>query len=410
MSSLPADGRRHDIDVLRISAFTLLILYHASGVWQRDSDFVIVSDYQNGWIEWLRIVVNRWRMPLLFVISGVALSLAMQTRPQPGWRRALRSTRRLLLPLVFAMLVIVPVQPYVQAVLRGAVEPGYLAFWWRYLQLQPWPEGSFSGAQYGVTWMHLWYLPYLWCYTLVLLLARPLLDSGPVQRLRSLWLRCHPLAWILATAGWVFVCLWWLMPRFPESHALIGDWFAHGLYFSCFLAGWLIARDEPFWHRLRRWRWPLLWMALAAISIELGLRTAGRLLGPGELPSWAWHVPWAMIERAARATYTCTALLAILGWASLYLNRPFRWLPRANEAVYPCYILHQSLLVLLAYWLLPWRLGPWLEPLLVIGGTFAGCWLAYTLVIRRIGTLRALFGLEPERTAPRQPSAVATPR
>ena len=61
--------------------------------------------------------------------------------------------------------------------------------------------------------------------------------------------------------------------------------------------------------------------------------------------------------RTLRNLYIWTALCAILGWAHVLLNRPFRWLPWANEAVYPWYVLHQSLIVLFAYWLLPLQLG-----------------------------------------------------
>ncbi|MDO5506308.1 MAG: acyltransferase [Pseudoxanthomonas suwonensis] len=399
---LPA-RRRHDIDALRVFAFALLILYHASGIWQRDSDFVIVSGYQHGWIEWARIALNRWRMPLLFLISGVALSLALRARPQGGWRMFGKRSVRLLLPLVFGMLVVVPVQPYVEAVNRGSIEPGYLRFWWQYVQLRQWPDDAFSAARYGMTWAHLWYLPYLWCYTAVLLALRPLLESRLVRQGMSGWLRLATLPWLLLPGFWLFVCVWWLQPLFPETHALFGDWFAHGLYFACFLCGWLVAPHDGFWRRLRALRWPLLAWAVVFITIELGLRAAGRFLPPHDVPAWAGHVPWGMIERAARALYTCTALLAILGWASTWLDRPFRWLRWANEAVYPCYILHQSVLVVLAYWLIPLQLGPWIEPTLIIAGTFALCLLLFA-GIRRMALLRPMFGL-PARGIRRSPAA-----
>jgi surface polysaccharide O-acyltransferase-like enzyme len=121
------------------------------------------------------------------------------------------------------------------------------------------------------------------------------------------------------------------------------------------------------------------------------------------------HVPWYAIERIARASYTWMALLAIFGWGRVLLDRPFRWLAYCSEAVFPWYILHQTLIVALAYWLIPMRLGPVVEPALVIGGTIAGCLLLHEYVIRRAPLLRPLFGLKRESDAAPAVAAAAVP-
>src|SRR3546814_10673945 len=66
------------------------------------------------------------------------------------------------------------------------------------LHLRPWPEGGWTGAAYGVTWNHLWYLAYLWIYTGVLVLVLPLLGSAPVRRASD---------WLLSRRGW-----WLIVP------------------------------------------------------------------------------------------------------------------------------------------------------------------------------------------------------
>lgn len=398
--------RRHDIDALRVFAFALLILYHASGIWQVDSSFHVVSRHGFEHMDALRIVSNRWRMPLIFAISGIAIGLAM---PRPGWRFAARRSIRLLVPLVFAMLTTVAVQAYCEARLGGRVEAGFLRFWLRYLQLRPWPAGTFSGAEFGVTWNHLWYLAYLWCYTMALLLLMPLLDRPWACRLRHLLGRGGVFSsWLLPVLGWL-AALWWLHPRFPESHALAGDWYAHAVYFTCFLGGWLVAREEAAWRWLVRRRWWSAGVALVAIAVELALKLSDLWLGDGPLPGWAMAVDWRLVNAGARACYGWSALLAIFGFARLWLDRPFRWLPYANEAVYPWYILHQSLLVLIGYRVVPlgWRAGA--EVLAILGGTVLGCALLHELLIRRIGWLRPLFGLRPARGAARSAGSLRRP-
>src|SRR3546814_19059234 len=81
------------------------------------------------------------------------------------------------------------------------------------------------------------------------------------------------------------------------------------------------------------------------------------------------QLPWHGIELAARSLYMWTALLAIFGWARVLLDRPFPWLPYATQAVYPWYILHQSLIVPIVFLLAPLHLGPVLEPTLVVGSS-----------------------------------------
>ncbi|RYE86926.1 MAG: acyltransferase, partial [Oxalobacteraceae bacterium] len=225
-------SRRYDIDALRVFAFALLILYHVSGVYQVDSDFQIVSSYQYAWLDYVRIVFNRWRMPLLFAISGIAIGLALHR--QGTGRFLLLRTWRLLLPLVFGMLFVVSVQAYCEGVSKGMLEPGYGAFLWRYLQLKPWPEGTFAGATHGITWNHLWYLAYLWTYTVLLVALMPLLRSAPAQRAMAWLARPRRLAWLLAPALLFFAYLLVLLPRFPETHALAGDWTLHAEYFTVF--------------------------------------------------------------------------------------------------------------------------------------------------------------------------------
>ena len=110
-----------------------------------------------------------------------------------------------------------------------------------------------------------------------------------------------------------------------------------------------------------------------------------------------WRLFWQTLPRP----------LAALAWARALLNRPWRWLPYATEAVFPWYILHQSLIVVLVFVLAPMELGPVAEPLLVLLGTVAGCGLLHHALIRRSPVLRPLFGLKPLRTPARTPAATA---
>jgi len=387
--------RRHDIDALRIFAFALLILYHTAMAYVSGSgwDFHIKSIHTAEWLQWPMIFLNRWRMSLLFLISGAAIALAA---PEGRLGRFARErTWRLMLPLIFGIFVVVPIQPYCEGVASGHLAPGFWNFLVSYWDFHVWPKDSFTGWQYGFTWNHLWYLAYLWTYTVCLVALMPLLGLAGVRS--GIAAFCRMPAWLFVgapTALLLFYILY-LAPKFPGTNAFAGDWYQHAKYATIFLAGYLLARETGFWSRVVSLRRVTLVTALASITLYLGLRLTGQLVSAD---SWVYRVPqtfWEVLSQTAQTLYLWTALLAILGWGKALLDRPFRWLPYCTEAVYPWYMLHQSLIILILFWLKPMSLGPWLEPALVVGGTVAGCYVLHEFVIRRVAFIRPLFGLKP---------------
>lgn len=389
-------ARRHDIDALRVLAFGLLILYHV-GMFYVSWDWHVKSAYQSTTLESIMRIVNQWRMPLIFLISGLAVHFLLD-KVHPGvfaWRRI----TRLGVPLLFGMLVIVPPQAYYQALENGAFDGNYLAFLVAYFTFQPWPEGAFDGSDIGITWNHLWYLPYLLCYTLAglpLFLWLRSRGAGVARRLRALrgpWLVLLPILPLLAAGLLVY-------PKFPYiSHSLLDDWYAHAMYGTIFLYGYLIGRDEGLWGEIGRLRRSTLCLAVVAYP--------GTLL----VADWAGENPTALQNLALFTIVYLNRwlwLLAILGWGYTLLNRSFRWLPYATEAVYPWYIVHQTIIVVAGYELSKLALGPVIEPVLLVTITIGGCLVVHECLVRRVSWLRPLFGLKSRKKgAMRNPGPAA---
>lgn len=388
-------NRRHDIDTLRVLAFALLILYHAAMAYVDGWDFHLKSAYTAEWLQWPMIALNRWRMPLLFMISGIALGLSLPA--QGRLRYTLRRSWRLLLPLLFGIVAVVSLQAYYDALDKGDIEPGLAHFLWRYWQFRPWPGAHFSGASYGFTWNHLWYLAYLLNYTVLTIalatLLRPLRGLlphwRPGDRMLGALLLVLPVVWL----AWALLVL---MPHWPPTHALLDDLYVHAESLPLFLAGFLLARWQRGWDLLVRSRRLTLVLALVGLTLELGLRALGRLPHVGPVDAWVLALPWAQTERVGRALYTWCMVLALFGWARVLLDRPWPGLAYCREAVFSWYILHQTLLIVLLYGLRPLQLGPWLEPALLVAGTAGGCLLLHELLIRRVRWLRPLFGLRAD--------------
>ncbi len=88
-------------------------------------------------------------------------------------------------------------------------------------------------------------------------------------------------------------------------------------------------------------------------------------------------------------------VLALLGYAHTHLNVRRSWLARANEAAFPVYVVHQTVLVGAAFFIVRLHLPLSFKYLLVVLATFAGSLATYA-VVQAVNPLRVLFGLHPQ--------------
>jgi len=376
-------GRRYDIDALRVIAFGLLILYHIGMFYVADWDWHVKSNHQSAWLQVPMLLLNQFRMPLIFLISGLAVSFVWGKYPPVTF--ALRRVWRLFIPLVFGMAVVIAPQNYYEALSNDAIERGFSDFFSTYLLGQDFPQKAYDGDDSpGWTWNHLWYLPYLLSYTLALIPIALVLERLAIPlrtwfcQLRGVWLVVVPVIPLLIFGNLIY-------PHYPYvNHGFFDDWYAHAMYSTFFFYGFLVGRDSGLWRELLRLRKVTLGLAcvfFVALYVYATLLPEGSSTGQhfgktviGYLNRWLWVV-------------------AMLGWGHHMLNRPFKWLPYATQAVYPWYILHQTMIVVVGYELSQLALGPLVEPMLVLAATIVGCLVIHQFIIGRLVILRPLFGL-----------------
>jgi len=389
--------RRHDLDWVRVCAFGLLVFYHV-GMYYVTWSWHVKSPFASTTLEPLMLLSSPWRLSLLFLISGVATAFLFGGSPAAGAaprdRHRLLATRsrRLLVPLVFGIAVVVPPQSYYEVVeqLPGGYHAGYLAFLGQYLTGY---DGfcDADGCLYVPTWNHLWFVAYLWVYTMVLGLVWTVAPRVLWSMGQSLERPLSGLGALLLPALVLGVLRMALAGRFEQTHALIDDWYSHAQYFSVFLLGFLLARTATFWDALMRFRWVALMLWLVSWAGLTGYFGAYASAESPHALRMAMRALWGMGQWGA--------IVALLGFARRWNPGDSHLLRYLVPAVFPVYILHQTIIVVAAHNLKPFGLSPMFEGPLLVVMTFALAFGAYE-VVRRVAWLRPLFGLKRSQPTP----------
>lgn len=383
----PYTERRYDIDWLRTLAFAVLILYHVGMYYVADWGWHIKSDQTSVWLQNLMMLTAPWRMSLLFFISAVALALVQRRADSPsGLHLARLRTRRLLVPLLFGMFVIVVPQVYFEALSQDLIEPGYFQFWVQYIN----PRTDLLTEHHTpiglLTWNHLWFLPYLWGYSLlVLLLRRPLNRLGQSR----IFQRVPPVVAIAAVVVALMLVWLYLRPHFPATHALLDDWYNHARYLPVFVFGYLFALHTRWWQFVIDHRRLFLCLAVACYLLILA-ESNGAF--PALEADFEAHLDVQLMVGTVVALNRWAWIFCVVGYAGFYLNRPSPVLRYTNPAILPWYILHQTLIIVFAWWLKPFALPIGLEAAVLLALTVVGCIGGYG-VIRRVNILRWLCGM-----------------
>ena len=113
-SALPKPERRYDIDALRVLAVLLLIFFHTAMIFAAWEKWHVRSEQMSVGLEWFIIFVHQWHMPLLFLLAGASTYYALFFRTPKTY--ASERFKRLFLPLLFGILVIVPPQVYIERI------------------------------------------------------------------------------------------------------------------------------------------------------------------------------------------------------------------------------------------------------------------------------------------------------
>ncbi len=364
--------RRHDLDWLRVGAVLLLLPFHSARVFDPFEDFYVHSSTTSEPLFWSVVAfISMWQMELLFVLAGAASWFAFGKRTASEYRA--ERVKRLLVPFLFGLVVIVPIQQYLAIVWRGG-SASVAAFTTHYWGMQ----GEIGGYDGAFTFGHLWFVFYLFLYSLA---AAPL------------FARWHARAGGRRWVGWYLVLMpfvMWIGEALPWPEDGPQNLFYS---FALFVSGFLLV-SEP---RLER-AIDDAWRGLVPLGVIL---VASRLwLGAsGTYAEWDEGAMSVVLD-VYRLTVTWVAVLALMALGRRFLSFETPFLRWANEGAYPIYLLHQSVIIVVAYamleaWVAPAVAGWAIVTVVSLAATVG----AYELLVRPWNPVRVLFGMKP-RVAP----------
>jgi uncharacterized protein (DUF2147 family) len=397
----PHDARRYDIDWLRIGATLLLFVFHVGMVFNPAPFYHIRNDDLSfGWLVVCGFI-SLWHMPLFFLLAGWSLCASLRTRGGAGVVK--ERTLRLLVPLLVGCLVFMPVIKYLE--LSSGLDLNHAGLRVSPARLDGFrlviPEGLSLAAPFDesfaaflptfftlerFTWAHLWFVAYLFAFTLLYLpaFAWLLRRSGEPERVPALVVYAPVVPLVLVQLV--------LRPHWPGIQNLYDDWANVAYYTTYLFAGFALARYPAVEQATQR-EWPR--------ALTLGVASCGVLLA-GVLQLYES----SSVLLAGSAIAGWCFVVAALGLARRFLAVGNTALHYLSEAAFPIYVLHQAAIVVPGYFLLRFQLGIAAKFLLLlvvsVGLTFA----IYHFVVRELSAVRFLFGMRPKasplpRLAPR---------
>jgi len=388
--------RRYDIDWLRITAMLILFSFHNARFFDFMDWHLKNAERSMGFMAFVGFL-HQWLMPIFFLVSGAGSWFALEFRDSGQYLRD--RFKRLLVPYyLVGLLILVPPQYYWEQVTHGRFIGSFSQFIPHYFHYPRDPQifGFYlkPGPLFLSYWSgHLWFLHYLFLFSLIALPLFLFLKSNSGKNLISgLAGLCHRRGGIFLFVIPVALIQMALRARFP-----IYLWWADfGYWLVFFIIGYLLPADERFKEAIERTGWISLAIgATTTFVILLGFAT-GYTVGWEQNPT---YTPGYLIYQALRSLNTWCWIAFALAISSNFLNFRNKILDYCSEAVLPFYVLHQTIILAVGYYVVQWNLNILLKYLIISTTSFAVIMTLYDLLIRRNIALRFLFGMRVKAQA-----------
>jgi glucans biosynthesis protein C len=372
--------RLHYLDWLRVIAILGVFLFHASNVFN-DADFHIKNAERSTAITIFQGFLFPWGMPLFFLIAGTGSWFALRRRSSSQYTR--ERFRRLLIPFLFGCVLLTPIQLYFEwthKLQTGVVQGSFQEF----LGTLPW---GLSPRLFGAAGYHLWFLAFLFCFSLITLPLFRWFEGDVGKGLVAAAARlCEHRGAILLFIVPLALLRLSLHPFFPEEH----NWSDFFFLMVLFILGYLLFADDRLTRVVRR-DWPIsLAVGVAALLGALALALSAESFDIEAAPRTAQDFAfWGLVT----VNSWCSTIF-VLALGMYFLDFSHKWLRYGQEAILPFFVVHQPVIIVIAFFVVQWNAALPIKVAAVLLGSFVVSIGLYELIIKRIGPLRVVFGMK----------------
>ena len=330
--------RLYYLDWLRVIAILILHFYHTAAIFTLPH-FMIKNNELSPLLGEINQFFHEWRLALLFFVSGAGTAFALGFRGTGTY--VTERVKRLLVPLLFGVLLIIPPQVYIERISQGFEFSSFLEF------LKQLPESGLYPAG-NISWHHLWFVGYLFLFSL---LALPLFiyfrtDKGKNHMMlfsNRINRPVHLLLWSLP----IMVIMVMLTPISTGVQNIVNDSSMFFSYFFFFIFGYLIHTGN-LWEKLATGRLLFFKIAFLCTAVLYYLRWTNAIPVNPESAGY-------IIYHCLNAMNSWAWVITITGYGVRYLNIKSPLIIIANKGIYPFYILHQTIIIIVAYYILPFN-------------------------------------------------------
>jgi surface polysaccharide O-acyltransferase-like enzyme len=353
-------GRKSYIDNLRWLCVLMLFPYHILMIYNSFGENFYVKGEDIKAATAFITLTWPWFMPLLFTVAGISAAFALKKRSIVEYVK--ERGRKLLIPLISGLLLVIPVQTYFAERFHNGYDGGYFA---QYILFFTKPT-DLSGYTGGFTPGQLWFVLYLFVISLTaipfIMLGKKVKTKPDIDEL--------PLP--------VMLCLFIL----PVLGSLVLDISGKSLgeYFAYFLLGHFILSDDNIVQKLKNRRIILLGISLicAAVTVLCWYKVI--------------HMPWVARDIFDRL-YAWVTVMALIGLGRKHLNMNNRFTAYMSRSSFAVYMFHQTWIVAAAFYVFKLTDILALQMSLILFGSMTATFATYEL-FKRIGVTRFLFAIK----------------